>query len=481
MNIQSLDLPGVQERRREDLAAAPLGIIGNLQVKPEHGGTARASRRSAVSHLLDLCADLTFRISRATPEERRQRAVRIEVHDNSRRIGNLLGSLTGSPKDGGDLFRIKGELEQLSGLVTRDLADLPGGAYALSTYLSELTRVDLEVMRDGMLGHPNARAAVMRRISPDLRVRADKVLKQVEKALNQRLAQVIVEGPLQQIRTLMLARFLSKRELAAQLISLSTDLAGRDLNESEDGPPTIAMLDTYFGSLPRFRLQEFSLVFQQEILDPARDALRRIHDPSERRQALDMLYSIRRSLAREISARLEPVLRRADRALSRTVNAEDRLAASKALHELHLLVGKIENFYGWLPEKVIEDVREAVGNSLSLFRDTERNPYGMLNIASLHGLDDAVLLNLRKASHLHSLGLEFDPDALDEVGLSRVYAHIREFFEESAKIMSKYALDTYYLVKLQDLYQTLSLIAFGEKRRKAEAMFRVMRARYTGE
>lgn len=475
MNVQPLGLQNIPQWQRQDLAAAPLGAIGNLRVNAARGGTARASGPGLIRLVRDAWANQRFR-RRATPAEQLQRAARNEVYGNSWRIGNFLGSLTGSWRKGKDLLRIKEGLEQLSMKVTYDLADLSGGEYILATYMSELTRADLEAMYDGMLSHPNASAAVLKRISPDLRARADNVLRQIKAALTQRLIQVLIVEPLWKIHNLMLAQFVSEQELAAQLLSLSTGLARSDLNRSDDGPATFALLDNYLRSLPADRLRGFSLVFQPQILEPARSALGRIGNQSERQQALATLDSIRHALGHEIYSRFTYDLRKVNMALTWARLAGDQLAASKALYDLHLLVGKINQLYGWLPEQVSKDVRIAVDKSLCLFRNSAHNPHGPLNVASLQMLDDDVLLYLCGASRLHALGLRLGVNALNEVGLSRVYTYCSQFSEESSKDLSKQDLNLLCREKLSDARRALRLIEFGEKRREAEAMLQFMRS-----
>lgn len=475
MNVQTLGLQNVPQWQRQDLAAAPLGTIGNLQVRAGQGGTARASRSGVTALARDSWANLRFRHSGATPEEQRQRAARSEVYENSRRIGNFLGSLTGSWRKEKALFRIKEGLERLSQSVTLDLADLSGGEYILSTYMRELTRADLEAMYDGILSHSNARAAVLRRIPPDLQARADNVLQQIKAVLTQRLIQVLVVAPLWRIHHLMLAQPVSEYELAAQLLALSTALARTARNESDNGHATFTLLDNYFRSLSAEPLRVFSLVFQPQILEPARSALDRIGNQSGGQQARVMLDSIRHALGHEINARFARDLTAVRMDLTWAELAGNQLAASEALHDLHRLVDKIKQLYGWLPDQMVGDVRIAVAKSLFLFRNTTDNPHGPLNVASLQSLSNAVLLNLSKASQLHTLGLSLGVNALNEVGLSRVYEYCSQFSDAISKDRPKQELKLLRRLKLSDARRVLKLIDFGEKRREAEAMLQFIR------
>ena len=475
MNIQPFGLQNIPQWQRQDLAAAPLGAIGNLRVHAARGGTARASRPGLMELVRDAWANLKFR-RRATPGEQQQRAARSEVYGNSWRIGNFLGSLTGSWRKGKDLLRIERGLEQLSMKVTHDLADLSGGEYILSTYMSELTRADLEAMYDGILSHPNTCAALLNKVPPALQGRADNVLQQIKAALTHRLIQVLIVEPLWRIHNLMLAQFVSEQQLAAQLLTLSTGLVGSDLNQSDNGPATYALLDNYFRTLSEDRLRELSLVFQPQILEPARSALGRLGNQFDRQQALSTLDSIHHALGREINSLFTRDLKQVNSALILAELAGDQLAASKALYDLHLMVDKIKQLYGWLPDQVVIDVRIAVDKSLFLFRNTQHNPSGSLNVASLERLEDAVLLYLRGASRLRALGLDLGVNALNEVGLSRVYKYCSQFSEESSKGLPKQELNLLRREKLSEAERALKLIDFGEKRREAEAMIQVMRS-----
>lgn len=139
-------------------------------------------------------------------------------------------------------------------------------------------------------------------------------------------------------------------------------------------------------------------------------------------QAFVMLDHLRASLAGRIRAQFLPELRQLHAWLAQAVNAQDRLSAAKALCILNAVVNRSRQAYGPLPEEMAEDVRMLARSSLSLFRDAEQNPQGPLNAASLRGLDDFVFACLRKASHLHSLGLELDLEAADAVARNRVGA-----------------------------------------------------------
>ena len=142
-------------------------------------------------------------------------------------------------------------------------------------------------------------------------------------------------------------------------------------------------------------------------------------DPQEHRAAIRQLR-LHGPWEQEILARVQPGLWQIRVKLAQAVHAQDRLAASRALYDLHTLVNKAQQIYGQLPEEMVGDVRELVRGSLGLFRDAENNPQGRLNLASLERLDDFTFVYLRRASSLHSLGLELDFHAASEVAHSRV-------------------------------------------------------------
>lgn len=142
-------------------------------------------------------------------------------------------------------------------------------------------------------------------------------------------------------------------------------------------------------------------------------------DPRERRDLIIQLR-LHGSWEQEILARAQPGLLQIQARLTQAVHAQDRLAASKALYELHTLVNKTRPIYGLLPEELLGDVRKLVEGSLGLFRDAEHNPQGRLNLASLERLDDCTFVYLRRASCLYSLGLELDLQAAGEVVHDRI-------------------------------------------------------------
>lgn len=119
-----------------------------------------------------------------------------------------------------------------------------------------------------------------------------------------------------------------------------------------------------------------------------------------------LLVRLRASLGHVIYVRVQPSLVKLELALFQAVYAENRFAASEVLCDLSVLVADVQQTYGWLPDEMAEDVRELVSGILDVFRDPLFNPAGALNEHSLRRLEAATVENLRRASSLHSLGLE---------------------------------------------------------------------------
>lgn len=175
---------------RRDLGTSPLGTIGNLQFKARHGGSIGASRVGVMlSNARRLVANLAFFLTCMSSKARTQRADRIQVRENSRRIGDLLGMLTAAADDAKAQSRIAQKLTQLAEASAGDLSGLLGGEYCLSKYLDELSGADLQALRNGVLGSTKARGAVLARISSErLRGQASDILKQIGTAVHQQPA-----------------------------------------------------------------------------------------------------------------------------------------------------------------------------------------------------------------------------------------------------------------------------------------------------
>ncbi len=153
--VQSTSVLGLQ---RQDLASSPLGAVGNLRFKPDVGGT----KGSSPGLLTRAVRSVGRLVSSFRSEASKARSVHLhKVRENSRKIGNLLGSLTASRDDKEAVGRIARAIEQLEEDAQGDLGNMVGGQDALSTYLDELSLKDLYALRDGALGSATAREAIM--------------------------------------------------------------------------------------------------------------------------------------------------------------------------------------------------------------------------------------------------------------------------------------------------------------------------------
>lgn len=396
MNVQSSTQTNAQDLQPRGFAPGPLGTVGNLRFKPEQGGTAPV-RRSLPPKVRDALAELKFRFSRASPEVRAQHGYMTQRHDNSRRIGNMLGLLTARTNDAKARGKIIEELEQLASLTQGNLANLPGAMESLSFYLSELKWEDLDALRDGVLGNRTAKAIVIDRISRGLSAQAVEVLKQISYAVDQCVAQEVLHGPLVSLCDMMKAPSERGQELAMSLLSLAAEKS---------------LLTLYLQSVSETNLAGMSILFGRTNVASAELAMQDIVPAREEQQACAMLTDIRKAVAREIYARLRQPLESFGNALRQARQTRNQFAASLVLNELGLFVRTIRRTYELLPKRSIQEVSRLVGSSLFLFRDMQSNARGALNAASLGRLDDATVENLRNAAwYLSQFGLELDEPA----------------------------------------------------------------------
>lgn len=411
MNTQALGHAGTQRLQRQDLAPGPLGTVGNLQFGLQDGGTTRFSPPGALASVSNSWVARQFRRHRAPQLIQERRDFFRQAYQNSGLIGNALGRLTDLADTAAARIEVGQELEQLGRLAQGNLANLPGALDSLSSYMNELTLADLEALRNGMLGHPTVRDAVLETISPAVRAQAARVVEQIATALDRRLARDIVQPHLKRIRKLMRRQRMDGKALAVQLSSLATVLAAPVSSRSQRGLPVLPILDTYFQSLPQSRVNKLAFVFGSVILRPAQEALQRMDDDLAKRRALAMLNIIHGSLEREICARVQPSLQEFKVALDQARHDRNPRAASRIFCELNTLVGASRQAYGWLPETVDRAVRKLVDDNLILFRDATHNPSGALNAASLSRLDEVTVANLRNVRHLRGFGLELEAAA----------------------------------------------------------------------
>ncbi len=204
--VQIPNPPVEQDQPAQPLIArGALGTVGNLQFSVQDEGTAPEPRPGRLSRIGSWCTDLSF-LCCVSDEAHYQHDDEREVFENSRRVGDLLGSLTAHAHDPAGLTWIAQQLAELCRLSQGDLAILPGGRESLSDYMDKLTARDIQALREGLLRAPQGREAIRNQIThsdvrrqADLRRQADSVLTQVEGALRQREARDVVTEALTRI------------------------------------------------------------------------------------------------------------------------------------------------------------------------------------------------------------------------------------------------------------------------------------------
>jgi len=454
--IQNLGQSGVQDLQRQQLEPGPLGQVGNLRFKAAPGATPRTSGPNVFQRFGQFLSKVAFYVG-ASPAQRAQQFVLDQARDNSRRIGNLLGNLTASPNDPKAQARIAQGLARLGDLSGGDLSSLPGGQQSLNTYLSELGLPDLNALRSGVLGDPQARQATLDRVDPPrLRAQAAQVLDQIVRAMDQHLAGQVVREPLSQIQGLLSARPVDGVALEAQLGKLSEGLAmmGGD------------KLGVHLQALPRNELRALQDLLHAGKLDGAKLALAQIRDPDAQplriedapdrvHETLDpgliqsgriqhgeaMLDRLSQALDKEIQARIDESHPGLTDGLQVAIESGDRGAIARALFDLNGTVGALQDAYGTLPEDTLRAVRAQVSGAMAALRDPDTNPEGPLTRDSLKRLDDNALGQLRRSGNLRALGLSLDRDGARAEGLSRVQALSQQVVQGMTGLMRSLGAD----------------------------------------
>jgi len=397
---------------QQELAPGCLGIFGNLRYSPAQGGTARARRPGVLAQLHALWTNVKFLVGRVLGRARAQRDSVSSVRENSRRIGNLLGSLTALAGDARARPRIVQALSDLAELSGGDLGMLPGAQESLDAYLDELQHKDILALCGGALGQPHVFEAVLNQVSSDIRPQSAEVLEQVKTALhqvkamrNQQLARKIAQEPMERVAELLSSPSVDRKALAEQLMTLHAGVLKLGYDKSK-GPPISQTLDFYLQSLPKESLQDMLSALRPERLNIGKELLSNVGMSRDESQAFGWLEYISQSLEREKCRRIQAELQGFNEALNQLGQAEKRLTACKVLCELNDLLEQVEQTGETAPEDLPEQARQVVRNCLSLLRDGQGNPDGPLTEDSLRKLDDAALINLRNLPRLRPLGLE---------------------------------------------------------------------------
>ncbi len=399
-----------------------MGIKGNLQFTEQEGGTVPAPRAGAPSPetspsftgrraVLEAC--VTGESSEVRVHRESLVQARAEVRANSRLIGNLLGSLTARVDGAGHFVNpdhcsaIAQALKELNTpLSGAGFYLIKGAKYCLDTYLEELKEFDLVALTRGVLSRQEACKAVLDMISPReddaLRIQAACVLRDVAKAVDQRVVCRYVHEPLSKVVDLLDAHPVDPHKLCAQLIKVSD-------NEY--------MLDQYFKKLSADELKKLRSVLLPENSSRARQALFRMTAQSQnealaKRDALAVLGQVSWSFESAYSLRAneiigEEMLFR----LRRAVDNEHRFDVCTLLRQLSVRVSKVLAIFGELPYYTIMDVQDYTSQAMDVLRDQQNNPFGALNGHSLRKLDDGMRKNLGAAAVvLCNFGLEMEPE-----------------------------------------------------------------------
>ncbi|WP_394065667.1 hypothetical protein [Alcaligenes sp. WGS1538] len=365
MNVErTTPTRGLIQAWQNQVAPGPLGTVGNLRFGAKDGGTVRADRIGLVQHARDFLDKLTFRFS-APEEARMARAYQNEININSRRIGNLLGSLTARFTEAGVLDRIAGELGQIGRLSQGDLFSMPGGQQSLLVYLAGMTSADLAALRDGVLGCPGACDEVLARVEPKLQQHAAAVLEQMENALRVRLADAAVTESLSELVRLLSAGAVDGQALRDQLVKWHTGLAMLDFSGVAGRLPAMSMLDDYFRYLWKYDLQVWLMELRFERLAAAHSALSQLDDDSRKHQALVMLDRLKAALGQEMYVRSRPKLEQLRKGMDRAEAAQDELDAEWVISDVIYLWHQ-HRPYGWMPRKMADEMRQLTHRGMNI-------------------------------------------------------------------------------------------------------------------
>lgn len=141
------------------------------------------------------------------------------------------------------------------------------------------------------------------------------------------------------------------------------------------------MLDLNLHSLPGHFAEKVLIGLPPEKLAVAHVALSRmgeIQEDSESRQVevLIMLEHLRDSVVHETHVRVQAELQRLHDEMDNVVSVKDRRAAARILRDLSALVGRRQQAYGPVPDKMAKCVRKLVTDAMGLLRDMESNSEG---------------------------------------------------------------------------------------------------------
>ncbi len=329
----------------------------------------------------------------------------LEIRANSARIGDLLGSLTATAYEPDPLrqrlnhTRLAEALTALDVPLAGDLYSLKGAKYCLDTYLNELTEPDFIALRFGALSSARFCKDILDLIPTGLdeasRIQVFRALVNIAEAVDQRVNQFAMRGPMFQLADLLTAEPVDGQNLRKQLLML---------------PICASTIREHIEILSMDEFKALLGAFQPDGLNAARRALSQFAD-DRAQPSLAMLNLVSTELDVQFLRRAPSGLMHYSVGLEMALGAGNRLAASNALYRLSLAVKDTRRVFGMLPDYMNKTLLRQVEQSMDLFRDDQTPPVGPLNGQSLRKLDDGIRANLGGAAEgLRSFGLELKPE-----------------------------------------------------------------------
>ena len=411
MTIHSLGQAGFSYLQPQSKVSGAFGTCGNLQFKPEQGGTARVSKLNLkLNRVLEKLTFCFNYVVKGFPQNlRTQQKEHAKARERQLCARNLLGNLTARANDPKAMPKVVSLLEKLSKKMENDPKKVP----YLSNELNSLSHADIIALRNGVLSSEDGMDALLDQLSSDgVRTEAESMLKHISDNVKHRFEQEIVRKPFDEIGGLLSAKSVDGEALEKPLLKLAESMRLFDASLAAGmkgvgkAPGSYDGLHTCFQSLPESLRTELLILVRPEKWMNTADALSLVDNGKQKKESISMLNDIRIVLEHEIDRRAEPTLIKVEIALLQAVHKGDSLAASEALCELDDLIGDMIENHGRFPAKTAEDVRKLISASLPVFRGPSPNQQGPLDMESLSSLDREVLNNLRRATHLRDLGLE---------------------------------------------------------------------------
>lgn len=395
-------------------ASGPSRTSDTSRFAPQRSGATRAQHSGTASS--------------ASPALRIVPVKRTSV--NTYDVQSLMEQLSNVAPNEGDKSSAAALLTRLGRATQGNLDNLPGAWNVLDEWLDGQSSPDLWLMRLGPLGDPVVCAALVAKLGEDSYDQAVSVLNQVTLAYRQKLTWLRVSPSLNELVELLPNP--ERRGYEARLNETLSNLCGElsilDIPEMQGRWPAADMLDFYLQSLPPWKWERLLIALRPGRLDAVHVSLSRVNNrpPPQLECVLFPFIALKRlraSLERELYARTEPELRILHEALDQAARPESGHVAYRVLCDLHVLVDRIRQTYGQLPEKLAEDVQKLAISSLGVYLDAKSRQTGSPVESDLQSLYVYTLHHLRRISSSlrpWGLGLELDIEALKTVGLQHV-------------------------------------------------------------